>query len=110
MLMRCLICKSCGASLASAIIAFSHSIRFSAGGPIDNNITNNSHSINAPPLSVLKGQRLEQEVANNENGDSATNYILHRDLVGVSSSYTDEFLTTIFYDISVDQESLYAGM
>jgi hypothetical protein len=59
---------------------------------------------------VLRNQRLiEKEEPDMKSGESKTKYILKRDLVGVSSCYRDEILSTIFYDISVEQESLYAG-
>jgi len=89
---------------------FSCPLVASAGGPIDNDILDNSRCINAPPLSVIRNQRLiEKEEPDMKSGESKTKYILKRDLVGVSSCYRDEILSTKFYDISVEQESLYAG-
>jgi len=81
-----------------------------AGGPIDNNMIDNCRCIKSPPLSILRRQTLiEKEDTDPKKGDTVTKYILRRDLIGVSCSYTERGLLTIFYDILVEQESLYEG-
>ena len=82
----------------------------SAGGPIDNNMIDVSRCISAPPLSVLRSQRLiDRDEHENKIGDMNIKYVLERSLFSVSSSFTDKSLTVIFYDIAVEQESLYGG-
>jgi hypothetical protein len=60
----------------------------------------------APPLCVLLSQRL---VGKEASEDSDRKYVLERNLFAVSTSFTDQSITTSFYDIVVEQTSLHSG-